>query len=345
MKILLAPDSYKECLSSAQVAAAMASGIRAVLPSCEILSCPLADGGEGTVEVLVRALGGSLLSKDVTGPLGTPVQAVWGKAGETAFIEVAAACGLQLVPPERRNPLLTGTRGVGELLLEALEQGCRRIYVGLGGSATCDGGAGMMEVPSLAEKAKRADIRVLCDVDTPFVGENGAARVFGPQKGASPEQVEELEDRMVARARQILRETGIDVADLPGAGAAGGLGGALHACLGARLVPGIQGIMELCGFDRLLEGVSLVITGEGSSDRQTPAGKGPFGVLRRCGDIPVALVSGAVVDRDILKEAGFRDMIQATPAGMPLEEALRPAGAINNIRQGVIRLLTGRQDA
>ena len=345
MKILVAPDSYKECLSSAQVASAMAAGIRAVLPSCEILSCPLADGGEGTVEVLVRALGGSILAKEVTGPLGTPVRALWGKAGETAVIEVASACGLQLVPPERRNPLLTGTRGVGELLLEALEQGCRRILIGLGGSATCDGGIGMMEVPALAEKAKRAEIRVLCDVDTPFVGKRGAARVFGPQKGASPKQVEELEDRMVTRARQILRETGIDVADLPGAGAAGGLGGALHACLGARLVPGIQEIMELCSFDQLLEGVSLVITGEGRSDRQTPAGKVPFGVLRRCGDIPVALVSGAVVDRDILKEAGFRDMIQATPAGMPLEEALRPEVAVKNIRQGVIRLLTGRKDA
>ena len=176
MRILLAPDSYKECMDAACVAAAMADAVRQVRPEWETVEMPLADGGEGTVDVLVRALGGNLFSRTVTGPLGQPVEAFYGVAGDVAILEVAAACGLGLVPPDRRNPLLTTTRGVGELLLAALEQGCRHIVIGLGGSATCDGGAGMLSVSGLVERAAGADIEVLCDVDTHLIGPQGAAR-------------------------------------------------------------------------------------------------------------------------------------------------------------------------
>ncbi|MBR1406269.1 MAG: glycerate kinase [Bacteroidales bacterium] len=340
MRILLAPDSYKECMDAACVAAAMADAVRQVRPDWETLEMPLADGGEGTVSVLTRALGGKRLSRTVTGPLGQPVEAFYGVAGDVAILEVAAACGLSLVPPERRNPLLTTTRGVGELLLAALEQGCRRILVGLGGSATCDGGEGMLSVPGLAERAAGANIEVLCDVDTPFVGPLGAARVFGPQKGATPVQVEQLEERMVRQAGRIRQETGIDITDVPGAGAAGGLGGAMLACLGARLVPGADTVMAFSGFDRACEGCDLIVTGEGKSDSQTLAGKVPQAVLKKAKSIPVALVSGRIEDRGALSQAGFRYLAEATPRSLPLQEALRTETARHNLQQAVSELIS-----
>lgn len=340
MRILLAPDSYKECMDAACVAAAMADAVRKVRPEWETVEMPLADGGEGTVDVLVRALGGKLFSRTVTGPLGQPVEAFYGVAGDVAILEVAAACGLGLVPPDRRNPLLTTTQGVGELLLAALEQGCRHIVVGLGGSATCDGGAGMLSVPGLVERAAEADIEVLCDVDTPFIGPKGAARVFGPQKGATPEQIVILEERMVRQAGRILKETGIDITGIPGAGAAGGLGGALMASLGAKLVPGADKVMELSGFNHILEGCDLIVTGEGKSDSQTLAGKVPFAVLRKSKGIPVALISGRIEDRDALSQAGFRYLAEATPRSLPLQEALRTETARHNLQQAVSELIS-----
>lgn len=340
MRILLAPDSYKECMDAACVAAAMADAVRQVRPEWETVEMPLADGGEGTVDVLVRALGGQLLSRTVTGPLGQPVEAFYGVAGDVAILEVAAACGLGLVPPERRNPLLTTTQGVGELLLAALEQGCRHIVIGLGGSATCDGGAGMLSVPGLVERAAEADIEVLCDVDTPFIGPKGAARVFGPQKGATPEQIVILEERMVRQAGRILQETGIDITGIPGAGAAGGLGGALMASLGAELVPGADKVMELSGFNHILEGCDLIVTGEGKSDSQTLAGKVPLAVLRKSKGIPVALISGRIEDLDALSQAGFRYLAEATPRSLPLQEALRTETARHNLQQAVSEFIS-----
>ena len=305
MKIILAPDSYKECLPAQDVAAAMAAAVRASRPDAEVVELPLADGGEGTAGILTHALDGETVCITVTGPLGSPVRASYGIAGKTAVIEVAAACGLSLVPAKRRNPLLVTSRGVGELMKDAALRGCERILIGLGGSSTCDGGAGMMSVPDLRECLSGVKVTALCDVDAPFTGLRGAARCFAPQKGASPADVEILEKRLEALADRMLSETGCDVRKMPGAGAAGGLGGALAAYFGARLVPGIDEVMDRVGFEAAVDDAALIITGEGCSDIQTLAGKVPFGVVRRAAGVPVALVSGRILDRGALARAGF----------------------------------------
>ena len=232
MKIILAPDSFKECLSSREVAAVWASAAREKWPGAEVVEMPLADGGEGTLDVLAAAMGADICQVSVHDPLGRSVQASYGVAGETAIIEVAQACGLQLLQPSERNPLIASSRGVGELLMAAYGEGCRHFLVGLGGSAICDGGAGMMEVPGI-KYLTEITIELLCDVNAPFVGPKGAARLFAPQKGASPEDVEVLEERMFKLAARMLTETGVDVTSMPGAGAAGGLGGAFMAYFGA----------------------------------------------------------------------------------------------------------------
>lgn len=340
MKILLAPDSYKECLSSREVAAVMAAAVSEVLPACSVVSLPLADGGEGTLDVWVHALGGTLQETVVSDPLGRPVPAQFGLAGETAFIEVARACGLALLAPSERHPLETSTYGVGELLLAACSRGCKRIVMGLGGSATCDGGEGMMRVGGLREALQGVEIELLCDVDAPFVGPLGAARVFGPQKGATPDEVEALERRMLERAAVLAAETGLDVSRMPGAGAAGGLGGALMAFFGARYVSGIDRILSLTGFDAAVADASLVITGEGRSDLQTLQGKVAMGVLRRSGAVPVALVSGCIEDAEALRAAGFRYLQEVSPRTLPLVEALRPEIAREHLYRAVGDLLT-----
>lgn len=331
MKVIVAPDSYKECLSSREVASAVGGALRHLHPDWDIVEMPLADGGEGTAEVLTAALGGRMERAMVSDPLGRPVQARFGIAGGTAVIETAQACGLGLLKSSERNPLITDTRGVGELLLAACNRGCRHFLVGLGGSATCDGGAGMLSVPGLREALSGASIEILCDVDTPFAGADGAARVFGPQKGASPEDVEILERRMLAQAARLKADTGKDVSSVPGAGAAGGLGGALMACFGAGICSGIDKVLDLMDFDRALQDAQLVITGEGRSDRQTLAGKAAYGVLRRSGRVPVALLSGRIEDREALVSAGFRHVVEVTPRDMPLSMALEPAVARQNL--------------
>lgn len=335
MKVLIAPDSYKGCLSAQGVAAALADGVRAAWPEAEIAELPLADGGEGTAEVLTRALGGVFRTATVSDPLGRPVRARYGIAGDTALIEVAAACGLPLLSPEERHPLETTTRGVGELLLAAREAGCTRFLIGLGGSATCDGGTGMLSVTGLREALHGCDLEILCDVDNPLLGPNGAARVFAPQKGATPAEVEVLEERLAAFAARTAAETGIPVADLPGAGAAGGLGAAFLAWLGARQTGGIGRVLELTGFRKQAAGTDLILTGEGKSDRQTLSGKVPLGVLHAAGDIPVWLVSGAIEDAGALKKAGFARLLAVTPTDMSLSEALRPETASRLLRNAI----------
>lgn len=303
----------------------LAASLRECLPDASVVECPLADGGEGTLDVLAGALGGRLHDAVVTDPLGRPVKAYYGICGDLAIVEVAQACGLHLLAPAERNPLLASSRGVGELLLAAASHGCRRMVIGLGGSATCDGGAGMLSIQGMQDHFSGISIDVLCDVDTPFVGPAGAARVFGPQKGASAADVEILEERMILTARQIQAQTGIDISDIPGAGAAGGLGGALAACFGAQLVKGVDTILDLIGFDTLLDGADWIITGEGKSDRQTLAGKAPYGVLQRAGTIPVALLSGRIEHPEALRSAGFTYLDAITPADLPDPEATRPA--------------------
>ena len=335
MKIILAPDSFKDGLPAREVAEAMAAGVRDGVKEAEVVEIPLADGGEGTVEVLTGALGGSIQTAMVSDPLGRQVEAKFGVCGDTAVIEVAEACGLQRLALQERNPLIASTEGVGQLLLAAREAGCRKLLVGLGGSATCDGGMGMLAVPGLIEAMQDCQIEILCDVDNPLLGPEGAARVFAPQKGASPEAVEVLEARMAAFADKTLIETGIAVTDLPGAGAAGGLGAAFMAWLGARRSSGIGRILELAHFHEKIAGADLILTGEGKSDRQTLSGKVPLGVLNAAGNVPVWLVSGAIEEEAALMAAGFNRCIQVTPADVPADIALHPDFAREALRKAV----------
>lgn len=341
-KIVIACDSYKGCLSSSDVANAAAHGVAEVYPDCEVVKLAVADGGEGTVEALVDTLGGHLEWAEVSDPLGRPVKAAYGVAGDLAIIESAAACGLTLLTKEERNPLVTSTKGLGELIMAAIDKGCRKFLIGLGGSATNDGGMGMIRAEGFLEKTKGMKFTVACDVDTPYIGEHGASRVFGPQKGASEQDVEILEERLGGYALTILKETGVDVRDMAGAGAAGGLGGAFRAYLGAELKRGVDLVLDQIDFDSKIRGADLVITGEGCSDYQTLKGKTASGVLERAKrqGIPVALVSGAVRDEQMLRDGGFGIIEAVSPLSMSREEAMRPEMAKFNICQTVKRLLT-----
>lgn len=341
-KIVIACDSYKGCLSSSDVANAAAHGVAEVYPDCEVVKLAVADGGEGTVEALVDTLGGHLEWAEVSDPLGRPVKAAYGVAGDLAIIESAAACGLTLLTKEERNPLVTSTKGLGELIMAAIDKGCRKFLIGLGGSATNDGGMGMIRAEGFLEKTNGMKFTVACDVDTPYIGEHGASRVFGPQKGASEQDVEILEERLGGYALTILKETGVDVRDMAGAGAAGGLGGAFRAYLGAELKRGVDLVLDQIDFDSKIHGADLVITGEGCSDYQTLKGKTASGVLERAKrqGIPVALVSGAVRDEQMLRDGGFGIIEAVSPLSMSRAEAMRPEMAKFNICQTVKRLLT-----
>lgn len=334
MRILIAPDSYKGSLTAAEAADTMADAVLAELPDAEVRRIPLADGGEGTVDALVAACGGRIVPIEVTGPLGERVNAYYGVIGETtAVVEAAGTCGLTMVPPERRNPLLTTSRGLGEAIRAALDQGRSRIIVGLGGSAVNDGGIGMLaalgavfrdrsgqalpgygrdlplldriDLSGLDARLEHCRLTVACDVRNPLVGEEGATHVYGPQKGASPEMCGMLDEAMAAYAARLeacladLR-TGADAGrtplrDTPGAGAAGGLGFALLA-LGASLVPGAQLIEEQTGLKEAMRAADWVLTGEGRSDGQTLYGKLPLHVARlaREENTQAVLISGSL---------------------------------------------------
>lgn len=332
-KVIVAPDSFKGCLSAQEVASTLTSALRGLHPEWEVVGHPLADGGEGTVDVLTPALGGEFRLAVVSDPLGRPVTARYGLLADTAIIEVAEACGLKHLEPSERNPLTASTYGVGELLMAAWAEGARRFVIGLGGTATCDGGAGMLQVPGLREVLKGCSVELLCDVEIPFIGPEGAVRRYAPQKGASEADLDILEERMKAFAGTLLAETGVDLLTLPGAGAAGGLAGAFMACFGAEYRSGIDRILDLTGFDAVTEGADLVITGEGKSDRQTLSGKVALGVLRRSKGIPVYLLSGRIEDAADLTAAGFSRLVQVSPDTLPLEEAMKPSVAKANLRK------------
>ncbi|MCR5351812.1 MAG: glycerate kinase [Bacteroidales bacterium] len=338
MKILIAPDSFKGCLPAREVAAALSSALRSRHPDWEVTGLPLADGGEGTLDALAAALHAEVRLAQVSDPLGRSVSARYGLAGATAVIEVAEACGLPLLAPAERDPLRASTYGVGELLLAARAAGAKHFLIGLGGTATCDGGSGMLQVQGLREALQDCKIELLSDVDNPLVGPTGAARVFAPQKGATPEAVAVLERRLEAQADALRALAGREVRMLPGAGAAGGLGAAFLAAFDAVCVRGIDRILDAVGFSRHLPGADFIVTGEGRSDRQTLHGKVPYGVLRRAGAVPVILLSGRIEDRDALAAAGFARLVQASPDGLPTAEAVRPAVAVNNLRRAALEL-------
>ena len=327
MRIVVAPDSYKGSLSAVSVASAMARGILQVFPEAEVVQVPIADGGEGTVEALVTATGGPLRRTLLTGPLGAKHIAHWGVLGDgqTAVIEMATASGLPLLKPSERDPRITTTYGTGELIGAALDAGLRRIILGIGGSATNDGGAGMaralgvrflsaagtdldlhggaalhhlgeIDVSSLDPRLLQCEIIVACDVDNPLCRDQGASAVIGPQKGATPEVVAELDSALRHYAEHARRATGRDVANEPGAGAAGGLGAGMLFFTPAKLRPGVDIVLDAVDFPTLLSGTDFVITGEGRTDFQTAFGKAPVGVARVAKQLglPVFCLSGSL---------------------------------------------------
>lgn len=363
MKIIIAPDSFKESLTAMQVAEAIEQGFSEIFPQAEYIKLPMADGGEGTVESMVAATGGELVNVEVTGPLGVPVKAFYGWMGdgETAVIEMAAASGLHLVAPEQRNPLITTSYGTGELILAALNHGARKIILGIGGSATNDGGAGMMQalgvqlsdqqgkaltvggaalvqlvdidLSQLDDRLAQTDILVACDVDNPLCGAKGASAVFGPQKGATPERVQQLDAALQHYGEKIEQVTGKSVINVAGAGAAGGMGAALFGLLNARLQPGIEIVTEALKLAAAVQEADLVITGEGRIDSQTIYGKTPVGVARvaKRFDIPVIAIAGSMApDYEVVHQHGLDAVFSVLNHIQTLPEALEEAS--DNIR-------------
>ena len=367
MKALIAIDSFKGCLTSAQAGNA---ALRAFPDGCaEII--PVSDGGEGFSTILTGCLGGTFRTVSCHDPLGRVISAKYGVAGRTAVIETAAASGLGLLRRNELNPVLTSSYGTGELMLDALEHGAEEIWLGLGGSATCDGGIGLLQALGYRFRTDEAksgsplvniqeiDSSCRCkaldsckitgfyDASVPFCGPGGAARMFAPQKGASPEIAEALDAWLSKLCGTYSRFSGKDVMNIPGAGAAGGIGGALGGILSAKMVPGIDRLLEISGRRQGLESYDLIITGEGKADRQTLHGKVPAGVLEYVkkhagtGKRPkVILIAGQVSDREQLLDAGFNAVLQITPAGTPLSDALDPANARRNIKAAILDYLS-----
>lgn len=361
MRIVIAPQSLKGSLTAAEAGSAMARGVRVVFPEAEVDVVPVADGGEGTVQALVDATGGIIVREVVTGPLGQPVEAFYGVLGdgETAAIEMAAAAGLPLVPPEQRDPRVTTTYGVGELALAALDRGCRRFIIGIGGSATNDGGVGMaqalgvrfvdsagneivrggaalvelarIELEGMDERLQGCVFEIACDVSNPLCGPTGAAAIYGPQKGATPEMVAQLDAALGHYADVIEHDLGVNVRDVPGAGAAGGLGAGLLAFLHAKLRPGAQIVLEAVGLEAHVREADLVMTAEGQIDGQTAFGKSVgavAGLAKRYGLPVVALAGGLGEEYRAVYGLGV-DAVEALPGGpMTLTHAMQHAAEL-----------------
>ena len=370
-KIVIASDSFKGSISAAEVAACGERAVHRLFPDCKVVQLPVADGGEGTVETLTATLGGQSVATVVHDPLGRLITAQYGliTKEKTAIIEMATASGLPLLQPEERNPWLTSTYGTGELIRDALERGCRKFLIAIGGSATNDGGMGLLqalgfhfldaegqELPGCGGSLSRiaqidtsgaltalteCQFTVACDVSNPFYGREGAAYVFAPQKGADAEMVEALDQGLRHFAQLIQTTQGIAIDQLPGAGAAGGLGGGLVAFLQARLRPGIEMVLDALQFDTQIAGADLIFTGEGKLDAQTCMGKTPLGVLRRAQQqgIPVVALGGAVEASEALNRCGFLAVLPILPYPTSLTKAMDSTFTQQNIERTVIQVL------
>ena len=363
MKIVIAPDSYKESLSALEVASAIEAGFRDIFPHAHYVKLPVADGGEGTVEAMVAATGGKIVRLAVTGPLGEEVEAFYGLSGDerTAFIEMAAASGLELVPAARRDPRVTTSYGTGELIKNALDRGVSHFIIGIGGSATNDGGAGMMQalgaqlldeqgqqigfgggalatlaridIARLDARISRCRFEVACDVTNPLTGDEGASAIFGPQKGATPQLVQQLDAALAHYAAIIQRDLDIDVLNIPGGGAAGGMGAALHAFCQAELRRGIEIVTAALGLAEQVKDATLVITGEGRIDSQTVHGKVPIGVAKvaKSFNKPVIAIAGSLsTDVGVVHQHGLDAVFSVLYSICTLEEAL--GNAAGNVR-------------
>ncbi len=373
-KVVVAMDSFKGSLSSEQAGNAVAEGIKRANTGYEVQVLPVSDGGDGMMEVWMQAMKGQHIRATVYGPLMEPCHATYGisEDGQTAFIETASACGLSLVPQDKRNPLHTSTYGAGQLIRDALERGCRNFVIGLGGSATNDAGTGMLQalgfrffdrdskelcpfhkgepacamngelLPEVAymdqgnahPALKDTHFTIACDVQAPFCGPNGAAYVFAPQKGADHQMVKTLDEGLRHMAEAILAATGKDIAQVPGAGAAGGMGGGMLAFLNAELVSGTRLVLDMWDFKTQIKNADFIVTGEGKSDKQTLMGKIPSGILQEamCQSIPVILLSGGIEDVETLNKGGFSGIFSSTPFPVSMEQAMNPETAWLNLR-------------
>ena len=370
-KIVLAIDSFKGCLSSKEIEQCIAEEIHRILPSCQTVCIPIADGGEGMLDTLIEATQGTFVSTQAHDPLMRIRPARYGILGDqrTAIIEMAEINGLTTLSPIERNPMKTSTYGTGELIKDALEKGFCRFIIGIGGSATNDAGMGMMQalgahlydkqgneleqggkimeqiahinLNHLHPALKEATFIVACDVQNPFCGPQGAAYVFARQKGANEEQIRQLDEGMRHLALLIERDFSYNINKVKGAGAAGGLGGAFATFLQAHLQSGIDLLLNAVDFDRKITNADWIITGEGKADRQTAEGKVPAGVLKRAkkANIPVMLIAGKVEDKACLQQMGFSRIVKISPDNLPLEEAMRPEVTRENTQRAIGREL------
>lgn len=378
MKIVIAPDSFKASMTAAEATQAIERGIRKVVPDAETVNIPMADGGEGTVAALVQSTNGRFVQKTASGPLGAAVEGTYGILGDnvTAVIEMAAVSGLPLVPQDKQNPLNTTTYGTGELIKDSLEAGCREIIIGIGGSATNDAGTGMaqalgvkffaqqnaeiteqmrggllgavtrIDISGLHPAIRKSRITVACDVDNPLLGERGCVHVYAPQKGASPDIVTRLETDMRQFIDIAEAATDSRVRDVPGAGAAGGLGAGLMAFLNAELKPGIELVLNASDFANRLKGADLVITGEGKLDYQTAFGKTISGITStaRKHNIPVIAIAGTIEPSSKLYEMGLLSYFSICPGPVSLEQSIANGDKyLEDQVERVMRILTMKE--
>ena len=377
MKIVIAPNAFKDSLSAIQAADAMSLGVRRVCPGAQICQIPVADGGDGLTDIAVHILKGVELSKEVSGPSGNKINAsfCYLPKKNSAVIEMAVASGLSLLPLDKRNPMLTSSKGTGELIKAVLDLNVTRIFIGIGGSATNDGGTGIadalgikfldkngqkldpvgknlqfiqsIDTKGLDPRLNNIKIQVLCDVTNPLLGKNGAARIYAPQKGATPIQVDELEKGLSNLADKIETCLQTDVRKIPGAGAAGGAGAGLLAFFNAELTPGIDVILDLVELDRALKNADLVITGEGKLDEQTISGKAPAGVAKRAKalNIPCFAIAGAITNNlTQLHDSGITAIFSLCPGPVTLENAVKNASKyLTETTEQVIRAYLANQ--
>ena len=373
MKILIAPQAFKGSISAVDAAAAMREGVLRVLLDAEVSAVAVADGGDGTLETLVEGSGGEIHQIEVTGPLGERRTAEWGAMGDgaTAVVEMARTSGLALVPDEKRNPLITTTFGLGEAIIHAIDAGYRRFIIGIGGSATNDAGAGMaqalgirlldsggkdlefggaalsklnnIDMSGLNDAVRSCEFLVACDVNNPLTGPTGASAIYGPQKGATPEMIESLDAALLHFAEVVKRDIGVEINDVPGSGAAGGLGGGMIAFANGELRAGVDIVLDTVRLDDYLAGCNLVITGEGSMDHSTIYNKAPVGVAERAKKlgIPVVGISGSLgTGFQDVHEHGIDALASITPGPMTLDEASeRAAELISNATEQVLRFM------
>ena len=374
MKAVIAIDSFKGSLSSSEAGEAASRAIRYVFPEADIVQFPLADGGEGTVDALTEGLAGRIITTEVTGPLGKREASRYGiiSDGRIAVIEMADAAGLTMVPMELRNPLNTTTYGLGELIVQAMDNGCREFIIGIGGSATNDAGIGMLsalgagffqadgqragitggsvkdvvriDLTELDSRIRECTFHIACDVNNPLCGDSGCSAVYGPQKGATPDIVREMDEAIAKFAGLARRQYGITGAELPGAGAAGGLGYAFHGFLGGSLEPGAKLVLNVLGIEDELKNADILITGEGCMDSQTAMGKAPAGVAQLAKTVnpsikTIAVCGCAAPDADVVNKAGIDAYFPILHQVMSLDEAMDKAVADRNLYQTLVQVM------